>query len=403
MKRKYLTKNFLLLCQGTFFTSIGSVLYSVAIGIWVFNETGSTSLMGYVSSITYIISLLFSSLAGVLTDRMNEKGILVVTDAIRGITMLCIGLLASFDLLNVSHVIITAIISATCQLFFSPASTLVFTKIVSKEDFLQANSLFKGVDSLIRAIGNGISGFLVINFGFSSMILFNGVSLIISAITEMFIKIPKKEKDKITSLNNILSDLKEGFCYVYNDKILFKFIVVAGVLNLICAGYYGVIYPWCIAKGFTVEQYGLFLGVGSFASILAMLYLSLTQIPKEKYYKAFINCIVIFVVFNIFTMILSNFYIVSFMSLITGFSNMIFNMILNSVLFYMIEENHRGKVLGILTSVSQGATGLSMIIYGNLSEVISVTTVSLYGAIILVIPLLLICFDDTIKLLLESK
>lgn len=67
-KNKLMNRDFVLLWQGTAVSTIGNVLYSIAIGIWVYNATGSTALMGVMSSFTYLIAFLLGPFAGVLTD-----------------------------------------------------------------------------------------------------------------------------------------------------------------------------------------------------------------------------------------------------------------------------------------------------------------------------------------------
>jgi hypothetical protein len=45
MARKLWNKDFILLLQGNTVSTIGDLMYSVAIGYWVYVQTGSTALM----------------------------------------------------------------------------------------------------------------------------------------------------------------------------------------------------------------------------------------------------------------------------------------------------------------------------------------------------------------------
>ena len=52
MKKKLWNKDFVLLLQGNAVSTIGDLMYSVAIGYWVYEQTGSSGLMGIMSAIS---------------------------------------------------------------------------------------------------------------------------------------------------------------------------------------------------------------------------------------------------------------------------------------------------------------------------------------------------------------
>ena len=62
MNRKLWNKDFVLLLQGNAVSTIGDVMYSIAIGYWVYQTTGSSALMGIMSSISMFITMFFSPL-----------------------------------------------------------------------------------------------------------------------------------------------------------------------------------------------------------------------------------------------------------------------------------------------------------------------------------------------------
>ena len=48
VKKRLWNKDFILLFQGSAVSTVGDLMYSVAIGYWVFEKTGSNSLMGII-------------------------------------------------------------------------------------------------------------------------------------------------------------------------------------------------------------------------------------------------------------------------------------------------------------------------------------------------------------------
>ena len=64
MRTKLWNKDFILLLQGSTVSMIGDLMYSVAIGYWVFQETGSSSLMGLMSAISLFVTMFLSPFTG---------------------------------------------------------------------------------------------------------------------------------------------------------------------------------------------------------------------------------------------------------------------------------------------------------------------------------------------------
>ena len=73
MKKKLWNKDFLLMLQGNAVSAIGDLLYSVAIGYWVYDQTGSSALMGLMSSVALFISMFLTPFAGSIIDKCNRK------------------------------------------------------------------------------------------------------------------------------------------------------------------------------------------------------------------------------------------------------------------------------------------------------------------------------------------
>ncbi|WOC32942.1 MULTISPECIES: MFS transporter [Caproicibacterium] len=403
-EKKLMNRDFLLLWQGSAVSTIGNVLYSIAIGIWVYNSTGSTALMGVMTSFTYLVAFLLGPFAGVLIDRMNRRNILVAADAVRGVLMLGIAWFAFHSTLAVWQVLLTAFLAAVCNVFFAPASSTVAVQLVKPADLVRAQSMMQGVTSFVGLIGNAVSGFLVVLFGVPLMILLNGISFLVSAVTEWFIRVPRQSGEGTSlSLKLILRDFRGGFQYLRSIHGLLPVFAAAFLMNLCGSGFGAVLYPWTQAKGMSVTEYGLFLGVESGASVLATLLLSAVRVPAKHRYRLMAVMIVCSFGCNAATMLLRGFLPCTVSNAIGAFANVTFNMLMNAALILMVDEAYRGKALGILTSISQGGVAASMLLYGALSEVWGVQVVALAGAVLMGLPLILLLKNVALKELLTAE
>ena len=71
--KKLFNKDYILLLQSSAVSTIGDLMYSVAIGYWVFEQTGSSSLMGVMSAISMFVTMFLSPFSGSVIDKCNRK------------------------------------------------------------------------------------------------------------------------------------------------------------------------------------------------------------------------------------------------------------------------------------------------------------------------------------------
>ena len=148
MKKKLWNKDFILLLQGNAVSTIGDLMYSVAIGCWVYEQTGSSGLMGVMSAISMLVTMFLSPFSGSIVDKCNRKWVLVGTDIMQGMIMLGIGLLAYLDKLNIFGVLFAAFLAALGSVFYSPAVRTLMIDIIPRDDMTRGQSIFSGSNSL---------------------------------------------------------------------------------------------------------------------------------------------------------------------------------------------------------------------------------------------------------------
>ena len=117
MGKKLWNKDFILLLQGSAVSMIGDLMYSVAIGYWVYEQTGSSGLMGVMSSISMFVTMFLSPFCGSIVDKVSRKWVIVGIDVLQGLLMLAVGVLAYRNALNVPIVLIAALLAAFGSVF----------------------------------------------------------------------------------------------------------------------------------------------------------------------------------------------------------------------------------------------------------------------------------------------
>ena len=398
MVRKLWNKDFILLLQGNAVSTIGDLMYSVAIGYWVYEQTGSSGLMGIMSAISMFVTMFLSPFSGSIVDKCNRKWVLVGMDIMQGVIMLSIGLLAYLDKLNVPGVLIAAFLAALGSVFYSPAASTLMIDIIPHDDMTRGQSIFSGSNALINMMGTAFSGVMVAFFGVPLIVIINGLSNLYSAVSELFIHVPRTvQQGAQVSAKSILRDSKEAVRMIFSDKCLQLFVPCALLLNLLAAGPLTLVLPFCMEKGFTVDMYGYLMAIWTAASLICVLMLGVVKLkPKTRFWVLAVSFTSSVLFFGL-TYISKQFVPLCIMAFLASFANCAGNTIFNASLMLALPEENRGAILGFIQSASVGGTALSAVIYGVLGDVLPLYLVFTVGNLLSLAPMLYLCFNPRTK------
>ncbi len=207
--------NFILLWQGQFVSSFGDSVYDISLGFWILAKTGSTAIMGILMATSVLPRVVLSPFAGVLADRLDKKWLMVITDGIRGITITLIGLAAILGKAEVWMVMIGGVVLGICGSLFNPAVQSALPIIINKEYLVKGNSAISLASTGVDIVGKSMGGFLFQFLGAPVLFLVNGISYIISAISELFIRIPRVTSE--SRRVNFVDDIKKWLSICFKE------------------------------------------------------------------------------------------------------------------------------------------------------------------------------------------
>ena len=398
MHKKLWNRDFVLLLQGSAVSTVGDLMYSVAIGYWVYEQTGSNSLMGIMSAISMFVTMFLAPFSGSIVDKCNRKWMLVGMDVMQGVIMLTIGVLAYLGKLNVPGVLIAAFLAAIGTVFYSPAASTLMIDIIPHNDMVRGQSIFSGVNSLINMVGTAFSGVMVAFFGVPLIVVINGLSNLYSAVTELFVHVPKtvQQGTQVTA-KGILQDFKSAVKAVFSEPCLRLFVPCALILNLLGAGPMTLLLPFCMEKGFTVDMYGYIMSVWTVASLTCVVLLGAVKLkPVARFWVMAIGFSASGV-FLILAYLSNRFLPMCILVFLGAFLNCAGNTVFNASLMLALPEENRGAILGFIQSASVGGTALSAVLYGVLGDLFPLYLVFTAGSVLSLGPMLYLCFHPRTK------
>lgn len=376
-KKKFLSFNLFLLLQGQFVSVMGDMIYEIALGFWVLAFTGSPALMGILMSTSLLPGVILSPFAGVVVDRTNRKRLMIITDIIRGITIILVATAALIGILQLWMVFLAGIILGIGGAFFAPAVMSVLPQMVPKDKITNANSLFGMAYTGADILGNGIGGVLYVLIGAPLMFFLNGLSFLISGISIIFAKIPKSRETKITT-ENFISDLKDSFRFVWKLKGLFYIMIIFAIFSFLIHIAVVLLIPlFQFTPGLGAAKYGIAVASYTAGVFLGMVVLSAVKVQPHKRAALMLASLTISNLCLIIFALTSDFYLMVVLLLIAGIAESVTNVFILSSIQSVVPDDMMGKVMGLVSTVTMALIPVAMITGGILAEIFPIRMIFL--------------------------
>lgn len=316
-------KNFIIIVIGQIISLFGNAIQRFSMSLYLLEFTGSTAAFARILAISTIPYILFAPIAGMLSDNVNKKKIMVYLDLICSVL---IGSYAFILLRGHDHeLIVTAVmfILSICYTLYGPAVVSSIPQIVEEEKLTTANGIINQVGSIVNFAGPILAGVLYGLLGIKIIVVINAISFLMSAILELFLDIPdvvkvedadvqfsreiyidrdeelEKDKDKEDNLNkgksnnykkeksNKLSlafvkksfvDMKESFVYLKREKkVVLGIISSYALCNIFLVPILSIVAPYFInvMLNLPAQVYGIVEGICVLGMILGGFWISI--------------------------------------------------------------------------------------------------------------------------------
>ncbi len=235
------TRDFAFLFSGQFASEIGNGLIQLALPWLVLQLTGSAFQLGLAYFIQFLPILVFGMVGGVFVDRWDRRLTIVLVDGVRALAFLSVGAIYYFDALTTVHLYSAIFISSALANFFNPARAALMPNLVSKDHLRSANSLLEVSRHIGYMVAPPVGIVMVTILGSAALMLVDGVSFVISAVTVFFIRyrqppvVAPPSMGLMQAMLAVTEEMKSGFDRILRTHLLKVAIILGFALNLIVA------------------------------------------------------------------------------------------------------------------------------------------------------------------------
>ena len=237
MKDEKKFSNFILLWATQTLSRLGSSLTPFALILWAYGKTGSALSTALLTVSSYVPYIILSLPVGTLTDRMNKKRLMLISDTAAALCTLTILFVWLSGNLELWHLYLVNAITGTAQTFQQPASEVATTLVTPEDKYQKAGSLNALAYSVINMASPVIATALYSVGGLTLVIIVDLSTFTVAFLSLLlFVKIPEMKSEKRED-SHIMMDLKEALSFLRTNMGILQVILFLAAINFIASIY----------------------------------------------------------------------------------------------------------------------------------------------------------------------
>ena len=269
-------RDFTLVVIGQIISLFGNSILRFALPLHILEMSKSAALFGMVSAISFLPMIILSPIGGIIADRVNKQRIMLVLDFITSAIILIYIIISGF-VSTIPVVVAVLMLLYAIQGAYAPAVQSSVPLLVGTDRLISANAVVSLITSLSGMIGPVIGGILYGTFGLTPILSVGCICFFLSALLDLFIRIPHKNLESPGSIWKIVkNDMRDSIHFItQTNPILSKSIVVIFSFNIVFSSMVLIGLPVLITQNLLMESrfYGITQGImaagGLISGILA--------------------------------------------------------------------------------------------------------------------------------------
>jgi MFS family permease len=322
-------------------------LETIAVGIVVYQRTGSPFLVAVMTMLRLLPMGLFGAFIGALAERIERRTALIAVVILMGSTSFTLAVLAYTGRLEVWHLALASFISGIAWTTDNPVRRVMIGEVVGADQMSTAMSIDVGSNNASRMIGPTVGGLLLATIGIGGAFTLS-VVLYTAALLAAF-RVRYRNASFPAGSGAVLSRMLQGFALVRGDERLRGTLIVTIIYNVFGWPFTSMV-PVIGQAHLGLDPGGIGLlasmdGVGAFCgAVLAAMFLR-----AAWYGRVYVGGVTLYLVMVTVFGLAPNPLIAGSALLMTGLGGAGFSIMQATLVYLAAPPDMRSRLLGVLS------------------------------------------------------
>jgi MFS family permease len=225
-------RNFAQFWAGFAFTNAGKWIEQTGTVWLVYELTGSPVLLGLLGIARAIPAVVLGPIAGVIVDRVDQRKLLLVTQALGLVASLLLGVLVLTGKVELWQIYLQVAVQSAIMAFDAPVRQALFPRLVPRAQLPEAVTLTFSAGKSAAFIGPVIGGLAIAGMGESAPFLLNALTFLVLMAAVFWMRVDAAEGPPRSSFGG---ELAEGLRHIIRTPVLaglFKLEIVFGIFQM---------------------------------------------------------------------------------------------------------------------------------------------------------------------------
>ncbi len=223
---------FLYLWRAQTISVFGSQITTLALPLTAALTLHATPLeMGLLAAALTLPIPLFALFAGVLTDRLRRRPLLIGTDLLRALFLTVVPTAALFHLLNIPLLALLGFLAGTCSIVFDVAYQPYLSSVIRPDQLVEGNGKLEASSALAAVAGPGLAGALVTLLGAPMAVAVDALSFIASALLLGRVQQAEHVSAPMHHRSSVWQEIQEGLSLVLGHELLRPLALFSAMFN----------------------------------------------------------------------------------------------------------------------------------------------------------------------------
>jgi MFS family permease len=366
------TKNFTIITLGTIVSATGGTAMSLALGLVVFDNTGSPFMTGLFEAVSILPTIILPVLLSPYIDSHSRKNMIVWLDGLAAIVALGFAITVSLTGFNFSNYLVYGIIAGAIGSIYGTAYQALYPDLIPDGFMQKGYSISSLIYPTMTVFIVPIAAIVYSSFGIEYLIYAQAFLLAVACGFETLIQVEEKQicdKKKFVA-KDYFEELASGFRYLKKEKGVRSLYAYMAVTNAAGSGTNLMTLSYFQSSSIlTTAMYSLLISAETLGRMLGGILHYFIKIPDKRKYKI---AETVYITYDLFDGILLflPFYGMAANRFICGFLGVNSATLREAAIQNYLPPEIRGRVSSLLNVTIMAGVMLMQLLAGALGEVL---------------------------------